>query len=192
MAEENDITLLLHQWRNGNADAENLLFDLVNNDLRRLAHYFMKGERKGHSLQATELVDQIYFRLVAAKNRDWQNRQHFFAVAARAMRRHLIDIARARPSEESLALERFAAVLPASAAKVDLAITIDRLLGDLATHHPEWCTLVELKFFLGLTDGEVAEVMELKLRTMQRMWHDARRWLFEQVELSSAAANNPI
>src|SRR5437667_12610626 len=78
-----EITQLLHRWRDGNREAENELFALVLPDLRRLAHYLMKGERKGHSLQATELVDQIYFRLVAAKDRDWQNRQHFFAISAR-------------------------------------------------------------------------------------------------------------
>src|SRR5258706_11339493 len=83
-----DITLLLHQWRSGSRTAENELFALVLPNLRRLAHYLMKGERKGHSLQATELVDQIYMRLVAAKDRDWRSRQHFFAISARAMRRY--------------------------------------------------------------------------------------------------------
>ena len=92
-----EITQLLRQWRDGNTDAENELFDRLNPDLRRLAHYLMKSERKGHTLQATELVDEIYVRLVAAKNRDWQNRQHFFAIAGRAMRRYLIDLARGRP-----------------------------------------------------------------------------------------------
>jgi RNA polymerase sigma-70 factor, ECF subfamily len=89
-----EITQLLHQWRAGAAEAENELFSRLNTDLRRLARYLMRGERQGHSLQATELVDQIYIRLVAAKDRDWQNRQHFFAIAGRAMRRHLIDHAR--------------------------------------------------------------------------------------------------
>lgn len=190
MPEDNgEITQLLHQWREGSAEAENELFGLVYNDLRRLAHHFMKGERKGRSLQATELVDQIYFRLVAAKDRDWQNRQHFFAIAARAMRRHLIDLARVHPNGESVGLDKLIAVLPASSAKVDLALTVDRLLGKLANHQPEWCTLVELKFFLGLTDEEAAEVMGMKLRSMQRMWRDARRWLFEQMEFSHAANN---
>src|SRR5262249_11089276 len=95
-----DITLLLQQWRAGDRAAENDLFALVLPNLRRLAHYLMKGERKGHSLQATELIDQVYVRLVAAKDRDWQNRQHFFAIAARAMRRYLIDHARGRPNAE--------------------------------------------------------------------------------------------
>ena len=77
-----DITRLLHEWREGSPDAENELFEQVMPDLRRLAQHLMKGERKGHSLQATELVDQVYLRLVSAKNQDWRNRQHFFAIAA--------------------------------------------------------------------------------------------------------------
>ena len=113
-------------------DAENELFNLVFPNLRRLAHYLMKRERKGHTLQATELVDQIYFRLVAAKDRDWRNRRHFFAIAARAMRRYLIDHARGRPDAEFVALEGIEDFLPADSAKVDLAITVDRLLDQLA------------------------------------------------------------
>jgi RNA polymerase sigma factor (TIGR02999 family) len=146
----------------------------------------MKGERKGHSLQATELVDQIYLRMVAAKDRDWQNRQHFFAIAARAMRRYLIDHARGRPNAEFVALEGIENLLPASSAKLDLAVTVDRLLEELAKTKPEWCTLVEVKYFLGLTDEEAAETLGLKVRTMQRMWRDARQWLFEHMEPGDA------
>src|SRR2546423_570042 len=100
-----DVTQLLHKWREGSRKAENELFSLVLPDLRRIAHYLMKREREGHSLQPTELVDQIYFRLVRARDRDWQNRRHFFAIAARAMRRHLIDHARGRPDAEWVRLE---------------------------------------------------------------------------------------
>jgi len=182
-----NITQLLHKWREGSPEAENELFAMVLPNLRRLARYLMKGERKGHSLQATELVDQIYFRLVAAKDRDWQNRQHFFAIAGRAMRRHLIDHARGRPDAEFVTMEGIQNLLPADSPKVDLAITVDRLLNQLAAINPEWCTLVEVKFFLGLTDEEAAEALGMKLRTMQRMWLDARKWLFEQTELGDAA-----
>ena len=179
-----DITRLLHEWREGSPGAENQLFDLVVPDLRRLAHYLMQRERKGHSLQPTELVDQIYFRLVAAKNQDWQNRRHFFAIAARAMRRYLIDHARGRPNAEFVAITGMENLLPADSPKVELAITVDRLLDQLAQIKPEWCDLVEVKYFLGLTDDEAADVMGIKVRTMQRMWRDARRWLFEQTESS--------
>jgi RNA polymerase sigma factor (TIGR02999 family) len=186
VAQTGDITQLLQLWREGNRDAENELFSLVMPNLRRLAHFLMKGERKGHSMQATELVDQVYFRLVAAKNRDWRNRQHFFAIAARAMRRYLIDYARARPGGEFVALDGIEDLLPANSAKVDLALTVDKLLDELAETKPEWCMLVEMKFFLGLTDEEAAETLGLKLRSMQRMWRDARQWLFERTESPNA------
>jgi len=170
----------------GSRTAENELFALVLPNLRRLAHHLMRGERKGHSLQATELVDQVYIRLVAAKDRDWQNRQHFFAIAARAMRRYLIDHARARPEAERVALDQIQNSLPAQSAKLDLAITLERLLDELAEANPSWCTLIETKYFLGLTDEETAEAMGLKLRTMQRMWREARQWLFDCMESGSA------
>jgi RNA polymerase sigma factor (TIGR02999 family) len=177
-----DITQLLQQWRAGSREAENQLFTLVLPDLRRLAHYLMQRERKDHSLQATELVDQIYFRMVTAKDRDWQNRKHFYAIAARAMRRHLIDHARGRPSGEFVPLEGFENILPADSGKIDVALAVDRLLDELAQTKPEWSMLVEMKFFLGLTDDEAAEAMGVKLRTMQRTWNDARRWLYTRME----------
>jgi RNA polymerase sigma factor (TIGR02999 family) len=181
-----DITQLLQKWREGDRQAENELFHLVFPNLRRLAHYLMRGERKGHTLQPTELVDQIYLRLVAAKDRDWRSRHHFFAIAARAMRRYLIDHARGRPNAEFLEIDGIRDFLPADSAKLDLAITVDRLLDQLAQTKPEWCDLVEVKYFLGLTDEEAADALGLTLRTMQRMWRDARRWLFEQTGFSSA------
>jgi RNA polymerase sigma factor (TIGR02999 family) len=177
-----DITHLLHQWRAGSREAENQLFTLVFPNLRRLAHYLMLRERKDHSLQATELVDELYFRLIAAKERDWQNRKHFFAIAARAMRRYLIDHARGRPAAEFVALEGLEDFLPADRGKIDLAIAVDRLLDELSETKPEWSMLVEMKFFLGLTDEEAAEAMGVKLRTMQRTWSDARRWLYTRME----------
>lgn len=92
--ESGDITRRLHHWSTGNRDAENELFDVVFPTLRRLAQYLMTRERGEHTLEPADLVNQIYFRLAAAKNRNWQNRQHFFALAARAMRQYLIDRAR--------------------------------------------------------------------------------------------------
>jgi RNA polymerase sigma factor (TIGR02999 family) len=182
LPEQGDITRLIQRWREGDLGAENELFSRVFPDLRRLAHYLMKGERRGHTLQATELVDQIYLRLVQAKDRDWRNRGHFFAIAGRAMRRYLIDYARARPDADFVALDGIRNLLPADTTKVDLAITVDRLLNQLAETNPEWCTLVELKYFLGLTDEEAADALDLKLRTMQRMWLEVRRWLFTHME----------
>jgi RNA polymerase sigma-70 factor (ECF subfamily) len=177
-----DITVLLNRWSEGSREAENELFALVLPNLRGLARHFMRKERPDHSLQATELVNTIYFRMVAAKKRDWQNRKHFFAIAARAMRRYLIDHARGRPPAGLLPLDEFERFLPAHPGKLDLAITVDRLLDELAKSQPDWCMLVEMKYFLGLTDDEAAEAMNLKVRTMQRMWCDSRQWLFARME----------
>jgi RNA polymerase sigma factor (TIGR02999 family) len=182
-----DITILLQRWREGSHEAENQLFEIVLPNLRSLAHYLMKGERQGHTLQATELVTQIYLRLVAAKDRDWRNRRHFFAIAARAMRRYLIDHARGRPDAEFVAIEGMDDFLSASTPNVELALTVDELLSQLGQENAEWCSVVEMKYFLGLTDEEAADAMGLKLRTFQRMWSDARQWLFARVGASAPA-----
>ena len=116
-----DITQLLHQWREGDRDAESQPFALVMTDLRRLTRHFMRRERQGDTLQAAELVDQVYFGLTAAKDRVWRNRQQFFATAARAMRGHLIEVARGRPDAEFVGLvEGIENLLPAGSAKVGL------------------------------------------------------------------------
>jgi len=124
--------------------------------------------------------------MVAAKNRDWRNRQHFFAIAARAMRRHLIDHARGRPDADLIPLDGFQNLLPADSGKLDLALNVDRLLDQMAEVKSEWCTVVEVKFFLGLNDDEAAEALGMKLRTLQRIWHEARQWLFEHLEVQNA------
>jgi RNA polymerase sigma-70 factor, ECF subfamily len=187
--DEREITALLHQWRNGSSEAENELFTLVLPDLRRIAHRLMNRERAGHTLQASELVDQIYMRLAGAKDLDWENRTHFFAVAGRAMRRYLIDHARGRPNAEFVLLDDLQHVLASPDNSLGLALSIDVLLDKLAATRPEWCTLVELKFFMGFTDEEAADALGMKVRTMQRMWLEARRWLFEQVEARRASTS---
>jgi RNA polymerase sigma factor (TIGR02999 family) len=180
-----DITRLLQEWRSGSSEAENQLFVLVMPDLRRLAGYLLRGERKGHTFQATELVNQIYVRLVDARHQDWQNRRHFFAIAARAMRRYLIDHARGRRGVQFTALG-IDDLLPAMSGQLDLAIMVDELLKQMEAFQPEWCHIVEVKYFLGLTDDEAAEALGIKLRSLQRGWCDARQWLFERLETSNA------
>lgn len=180
-----EITQLLNEWRNGNQEAENELFQEVMPRLRRLAHHLMLGEKAGQSIQATELVDQLYLKMVAAKDRDWQNRGHFFALAARVMRHHLIDRAR-RPHADQVSLEALHEVLPAGSGQLDLAVTVDRLLNEMQEIKPEWCRVVEVKYFLGLTDDEAAVILGMPVRTLQRAWRDARQWLFERMEPASA------
>jgi RNA polymerase sigma factor (TIGR02999 family) len=183
-----DITRLLQEWRAGSRKAENELFELVFPNLRRLAHYFMKGEKPGHPLQATELVSQAYLRLVAAKDRDWQCRQQFFAIAGRVMRRYLIDLQRQQRGHSSVPLDNIVELLPAISVKLDLAIIVDQLLEELEKVNPDGCRLAEVKYFLGLTDEEAADALHMKLRTMQRKWSDVREWLFERVESLNARA----
>lgn len=183
--ESPDITRLLQEWAAGSREAENELFTQVMPDLRRLARSLMRGERKDHSLQPTELVNQIYVRLVAVPGQHWQNRRHFFAIAARAMRRYLIDHARGRPAVRFTALG-IDDLLPGMSPRLDLAVTIDDLLEQLNTFQPEWCHIVEIKYFLGLTDEEAADALGIKVRTLQRGWRDARQWLFERLEPLSA------
>jgi len=157
-------------------------------NLQRLAEHFIHRENPGHPMQATELVDTIYFRLVAAKDREWQSRRHFFAIAARAMRRYLIDQARGRPRGRFVTLGALE-IKRGSGGNADIAILVDRLLNELAETRPEWSMLVEMKYFLGLTDEETADAMGLKLRTLQRMWRDARQWLFSRMEPDAAATD---
>jgi RNA polymerase sigma factor (TIGR02999 family) len=179
---DGDITQLLRRWSEGSIDAENELFRLVKPDLLKLANHFIGLERPGHTVTPSDLVNEIYFRLVAAKNREWQSRHHFFAIAARAMRRYLIDYARNRGKAQFVPLPEIEVALSAGASKIELALTIDRLLHQLEKVQPELCSVVELKFFLSLTDQEAADALGLKLRTFQRMWQDAREWLFQRVD----------
>lgn len=184
------ITQLLQKWKEGSVAAEDELFRLVMPDLRRFARYLLKGERKGYSLQSGDLVDQIYIRLVASRDRDWRSRRHFFAISARAMRRYLIDRFRARPKVDFVHLDH-AALAPAGKRNApELALAIDRMLVDLDGHDPELCSIVELKAFLGLTDPEAAGALGLPLRTFQRRWQDARRWIFEKLEGDHVTRSN--
>src|SRR5215467_6431129 len=142
-----DVTELLQRWRTGDREAENELFVSVSPKLRQIARYLLKGERKGQSLQATELIDQLYLRLVKAKDRDWRNRAHFFAIAGRVMRRYLIDKARARPNVNFVKLEELQESPAAHGHNLDLALMVDRLLDQLEETNPEWCRVVEVKYF---------------------------------------------
>jgi RNA polymerase sigma factor (TIGR02999 family) len=177
-----DVTQLLQAWSSGDRTVEERLFSLVLPDLHRLARHIMSGERPDHSLQATALMNEAYFRLVGARTRDWESRKHFFAVAARAMRHLLIDHARARPSGAKVSIEGLEDLLRGRDAQLETGVEISALLDEMEKKHPDWCAVVELKFFAGFTDEETAEALNLPLRTMQRQFGDARRWLYERLE----------
>ena len=176
-----EVTLLLERMATGDREAENRLYEIVMPELRRLARYMMKGERPNHTLQGTELVNRMYLRLTGSKL-SLRNRGHFFAIAARTMRRELIDYGRGRPKVTLVPMDGLPEKLLASHDRFEVALIIDKLLDEMNETMPEMCSIVELKFFLGLTDDETADALGLSLRTMQLLWQDARIWLFEKAE----------
>jgi RNA polymerase sigma factor (TIGR02999 family) len=193
--EESAITHCLHEWRSGSREAENKLFGLVFPNLCRLASYILRAERGTHDLEPRDLVNQAYLRLAAAKDRDWQGRRHFFAVALLAMRRHVIDCARKRRKVQSVALEDEAKASVHDSADLDVMIRVRNLLDQLALISPNWRLIVELKYYVGLTDRETAERMGIKLRTMQRTLTAVRQWLRERAaggrELKNTRGRTP-
>lgn len=184
-----EVTVLLHAWSGGDRNVEERLFALVLPDLHRLARRLMSGERQDHSLQATALMNEAYFKLVSARERDWENRKHFFAVAARAMRHLLIDHARGRPKGAKIALDGIEDLLRGRDAQLEVGLAINGLLDEMERNHPDWVSIIEMKFFAGFTDDEAAEALGLPLRSMQRRFGDARRWLFERLESPECKGN---
>src|SRR6478735_3438790 len=178
------VTQLLQQWSHGDDSALAELTPLVYEELRRLAHHYMKGERPDHTLQTTALVNEAYLRLADQTNQRWQNRAHFFAVAARAMRQILVNYARAQRSEKrgggalKMELDEAAIVSPEqSKAIVDLHEALERL-GTLDTRKAR---VVELKYFGGLNHDEIAEVMKISTVTVRRDWVFAKAWLYDEL-----------
>jgi RNA polymerase sigma factor (TIGR02999 family) len=139
-------------------------------------------------MQSTLLVNEAFLRLIKARQIDWQDRSHFLAVAARMMRRFLIDHARTKHTVVLLPPEDLPEAISSRHTPIELAIAIDTLLTQLEQNEPQQCKAVELKFFLGLDDDEAAEALGLPLRTFQRRLHKAKRWLFERL---SAEPWNP-
>jgi len=180
-----EITQLLRQWGNGDRQADDRLFELLLPDLRKIAGRCFRGERPGHTLQPTALLNEAFLRLAKIKNIEWQDRGHFLAVSARIMRRYLLDHARARPSICFLPLEGLPERVLGSHSSLELAITVDTLLDELEAESHQKRAVVELKFFLGLTDAEAAEALNLSLHTLQREWYRSRRWLFERLSTES-------
>jgi len=189
MLENNgDVTDLLRKWRAGDRAAENQLFELVLPELKRRARALLSRERRLRPLQASELVNDVYTALVRAKDRDLRDRAHFFAIAARAMRWHLIDLGRKIKGREFRPLDGLDSVLTERCVDLDLAMDVDKLLDELAATHPDWCMVVEVKCFLGFSDQEAADALGMPLRTLQHAWHHAREWLFERTKQANASA----
>lgn len=178
------VSKLLLAWSEGEEGADEQLVPLVYEELHRLAKRYMRKERSGHTLQTSALVNEAYLRLVGAKEVRWQNRAHFFAVSARMMRRILVDLARAKHDLKrgggaiQVSLEEALAVSPEPSAEL---VALDEALTRLARLHPRQAEVVEMRYFGGLTEEEVAEVLKVSLRTVQQDWRLARLWLYRDL-----------
>jgi RNA polymerase sigma-70 factor (ECF subfamily) len=184
-----DVSSLLRAWSDGDQRALALLMPIVHDELRRLAHHYMRRERAGHSLQTTALVNEAYLRLVDYKRMHWQNRAHFVAAAAQAMRRILVDHARRRNAKRGANAEHVSldaeAVLCAD--RSDDFGALDDALNALAARAPRKAKVVELRFFGGLSVEEAAEVLCVSPITVMREWKSAKAWLYR--ELAGPTAN---
>jgi RNA polymerase sigma-70 factor, ECF subfamily len=186
---QHEITELLAEWREGNQSALDDLYPLVYDELHRLARRYMSRERKGHTLQTTALINEAYVRLVDQKNVQWANRSHFFAISAQIMRRILIDHARRHAyakrggGAQQVSLEEAATVTPEQGLEL---IRLDEALKSLAEMDPRRSQVVELRYFGGLNNEEIAGVLHISENTVTRDWNMARAWLYQQLTRSGA------
>jgi RNA polymerase sigma-70 factor (ECF subfamily) len=180
VSEPQQITTILRRLADGDKAAEAELVPQVYSALHRLALQYLRRERPGHTLQATELVNEAYIRLVGNRKPDWQGRQHFFAAAAHAMRLILTDYARKRRADKRGGGIRHVTLideLQVSDEQCELAADLDDALHRLAVIDPDAARVVELRFYAGLTEEEIGELMGISSRTVKRHWQFARAWL---------------
>lgn len=178
-----DVTELLARISAGDRSAEEALLPQVYVELHRLARAQLRSERPGHTLQATALVHEAYLSICGKKDMSWQDRAHFFRVAAKVMRRILTDYARQRNAQRRSGKHRSVPLdeaLLASDDQFSLAIQIDDLLNKLASLAPRLEQVVEMRFFGGLTEAEIARILGTSERTIKRDWNRARAWLHQQ------------
>jgi RNA polymerase sigma factor (TIGR02999 family) len=193
---EPEITELLRDWRSGSQQALDRLMPIVYSALRAIASRHLSRERRDGTLATTALVHEAYVRLVDQREVDWQNRAHFFAIAARVMRRIVVDEARRRKRVKRgsgvapVQIESAGEVAGAGGLAMADVLALDRALTDLEAMDPQQGRVVELKFFGGLTAEEIAAVMNLSVRTVKREWSVARAWLYRT--LHGGAATDPI
>ena len=179
-----NITKLLLAWGGGDGKALAALTPLVYDHLHRLARHYMVGERPGHTLQATALVNEAYLRVVDSSKVRWQNRTHFFALAAQLMRRILVDFARSHGNQKRGAgmhqTTLNESLVISSKPDPDL-VALDDALVALADVDARKAQVVELKFFGGLDEKEIAQHLQISVDTVQRDWKTARAWLYAQL-----------
>jgi RNA polymerase sigma factor (TIGR02999 family) len=186
---QHEITQLLAEWSEGNQSALDDLYPLVYDELHRLARRYMSRERKGHTLQTTALINEAYVRLVDQRNVHWANRSHFFAISAQIMRRILIDHARRHAYAKrgggapQVSLDEAATVVRNDSAEL---LRLDEALRSLAEMDPRRSQVVELRYFGGLNNEEIAGVLHVSENTVTRDWNMARAWLYQQLTGSGA------
>lgn len=184
-----DVTQILQHWSNDDAAAERLM-PLVYQELRTLARGYLRRERADHTLQATALVHEAYLRLVDEKSVSWKNRAHFYGVAARVMRRILVDHARSHNAakrgglQQKLVLDDAVAIAPQNGPDL---VALDGALQNLARAYPRKSEVVELKFFGGLEAKDIAEILQVSEKTVLRDWNFAKLWLYRELESAHAA-----
>ena len=181
-----DVTRLLLDWsQEGTRDSLDALTPLVYDELRKLAGSYLRRERPDHTLQSTALVHEAYMKLIDQKNVQWQNRAHFFGVAAQMIRRILVDHARGHQAAKrgagaaQLSLDE-ALSIPGQQRDVNL-VALDDALGELERLDPQQSRVIELRYFAGLSIEETAEVMSISSATVKREWSTARAWLFREL-----------
>ncbi len=187
MQQTDDITRLLEDWRQGDGAASDLLIERIYGELERIAGSFLSRERRDHTLQTSALVHEAYLRLIDQQHVHWQNRAHFFGIAAQMMRRILVNHARDRVctkrggGAQHLSLDD-SLLLPEE--RLEEYIAVDQALSHLAVAHPQQAKVVELRFFGGMTSEEIAEFLGLSVATVARRWRVARAWLYRDLQES--------
>ncbi len=186
-----DVTELLMLWGQGEESARDELWPLVYGELRRMAGEVMNGERQSHTLQPTALVNEAYLKMVELRRIRYRDRRHFFAIAVRMMRRILVDYARARVARKRDGGERVTLDVSSQLADPPIAdmLDLDEALSHLEEMEPEKARIVELKFFGGLTNDELAALLGCTEKTVRRHWKVAKLWLYR--ELSGNAHDAP-
>jgi RNA polymerase sigma-70 factor (ECF subfamily) len=178
-----DLDALLKKWRDGDREAGEEVIALVYKDLRALAAHFLNNERPDHTLQPTALVNEAYLRLASSEPVGWQNRAHFIAVAARQMRRILIDHARghnAQKRNNSLIAISMSDERAAAPTHIESVLAMNSVLEELESHDARVAQIVELRVFGGLTEKEIGTVLDTSLSTVKRDWTFARAWLIRK------------
>jgi RNA polymerase sigma factor (TIGR02999 family) len=181
---EGEVTLLLRAMKGGDKTAAEKLLPLVYSELHRLARSYMRRERPDHTLQPTALINEAYLRL-AHDDIDWQNRQHFIAVAATVMRRFLVDYARGHDAEMrggNLQRVELNEALAFSPERSEEVLAVNEALTTLQAINPRQAQVVELRYFAGLSIEEVASTLSISPRSVKRDWMQARRWLFREIQ----------